>query len=226
MKKIIFISTMLLLACVPLNVSSQNTEVKQDKKIFADLTAGPSFAVGNFAHDDTTIGIESKDGFAKTGFKIGLNFGYMINKNFGITSHWFYGLHKLDVSKFGTIADVSVDHWKYYGVLVGPMAAFSIGDDAMIGLKAMGGISNVNSPAVQVDNAAFLDEKWASAFTLLIGAEMKYSFNDNFYFIAGLDYNYMKPSFNIVVSNGGGFFHSKTQEIGCIIPNAGIGIKF
>ncbi|MGZ3901838.1 MAG: hypothetical protein ACXVDC_16040 [Bacteroidia bacterium] len=219
---------MLVIASITLVIISANAQekaVQPTKKFFVSLAAGPSFPLGTFESKNTNITTNSTSGFAKTGYNLNLHFGYQLHENFGIVSHILFSEYKLDVSKFAD-ANVSADHWQYYGILAGPMLTLPAGEKARFDFKALGGVTNVNSPGVKVDGEDYFKEQWSAAFALQFGADFRYNLTENLYVIVNADYNHMKPSFTITNVEGATFTHSPKQEMEHINLTGGIGFNF
>lgn len=219
---------MLIIASITLVIISANAQekaVQPTKKFFVSVAAGPSFPLGTFESKNTNITTNSTSGFAKTGYNLNLHFGYQLHENFGIVSHILFSEYKLDVSKF-TDVNVSVNHWQYYGILAGPMLTLPAGEKAWFDVKALGGVANVNSPGVKVDNEDYFKEKWSAAFALQFGADFRYNIANGVYVIVNADYNHMKPSFTLPTVEGAAFTHSPKQEMEHINITGGIGVNF
>ena len=219
---------MLLIASIILVVISANAQekaVQPAKKLFVSLSAGPSFPLGTFESKNANITNNSTSGFAKTGFNINVHFGYQLHENFGIVSHLLFSEYKLNVSKF-TDANVSANHWQYYGILVGPMLTLPVGENARFDFKALGGVTNVNSPGVTVNGANYFKEQWSAAFALQFGTDFRYNLTESLYLIANADYSYMKPKFTVTNFEGATFTHTPKQEMEHINLTGGIGFNF
>ncbi len=219
---------MLLIASIILVVISANARekaVQPAKKLFVSLSAGPSFPLGTFESKNANITNNSTSGFAKTGFNINVHFGYQLHENFGIVSHLLFSEYKLNVSKF-TDANVSANHWQYYGILVGPMLTLPVGENARFDFKALGGVTNVNSPGVTVNGANYFKEQWSAAFALQFGTDFRYNLTESLYLIANADYSYMKPKFTVTNVEGATFTHAPKQEMEHINLTGGIGFNF
>lgn len=223
MKKIMLIIAGIMSLVISAN--AQEKLVQPAKKLFVSLSGGPSFPVSAFESKNANITNNSTSGFAKTGFNINVHFGYQLHENFGIVSHLLFSEYKLNVSKF-TDVNVSADHWQYYGILVGPMLTLPAGENARFDFKALGGVSNVNSPGVTVNGANYFKEQWSAAFALQLGTDFRYNLNESLYLIANADYSYMKPKFTVTNVEGATFTHAPRQEMEHINLTGGIGFNF
>ncbi|HEY8657625.1 MAG TPA: outer membrane beta-barrel protein [Hanamia sp.] len=201
-----------------------NQQLQYEKKFFLSLSGGASLPIDAFESKHGKDTVNSKEGFAKTGYNINLNFGYQVGETFGIVSHFWYSQYKLDVTAFSQ-ATVSTDNWQTYGALIGPMLTLPAAENFNIDLKALGGIAEACSPAVNVDNAVFFNKKKATAFAAQFGADLRYNFNESVFVIGSADYNYMKPKFDVIAA-GEGFSHTAAQKIEVINLTVGIGINF
>jgi len=208
-------------------VTAQRETVQMNKKFSLALSAGPSFPVGPFASTDTNSTIA---GFAKTGINVNAHLGYQVSEYVGLASTFMYTNHSLDITKFGE--GVGANHWQYYGVVVGPYVTIPVGENATFNVKALGGITNANSPSLKYNGTVIVKEDWSSAFAMQAGVDYRYNFGNNMYFLTNLDYNYMKPKFTLQVEGGGEIpdlprnSESSYQQISALNLNMGLGIKF
>ena len=224
MKKIMLLFAGIMIGII--SAKAQESAIQPAKKFFVSVAGGPSFPVGTFESKNANVTNNSTSGFAKTGFNINLHVGYQLHENFGIVSHLLFSQYKLDVSKF-TDVKVSTDHWKYYGIVAGPMVTLPTGQNARFDFKALAGVANVNSPGVTVDGSNYFKEQWSAAFAMQFGTDFRYNLTESLYLIANVDYTYMKPKFNVPAPGEGvTFTHNPRQEMEHINVTGGIGINF
>lgn len=221
MKKIIGLMAVLLL--VFMSANAQNKDV-QNGFFFLSITAGPSIPVSDFASKNFD---NSQAGFAKTGVDVNLDFGYQLHQYFGIVSTFLYSNNSLDISDFSETG-ISVDHWQYYGGLAGPMLTLPINEKAKVDFKLLAGITNVNFPTFKIDGTTVSNEEWSTSFAMQFGTDLRYNVQRNLYLITKLDYNFMKPNFNISVydPDGGHESTSGEQKISAVNFSAGLAINF
>jgi hypothetical protein len=224
MKKIMVIFTIVMLAGICAYGQDEQKVQNKNTKIFLSLSGGPSFPVGNFASKDTS---NEAAGLAKTGYHINLHLGYQFHENFGIISTFLYSKYKLDMSDYERYG-ISTDHWQYYGVMIGPMLTYPINEKAKFDLKIMGGITNVNSPNINTNiSSVYVKEDWSTSFVMQLGMDLRYNVTKNLYLVSNLDYNYMKPKFEMNTTVGDGNLpHQLEQKISAVNLNIGIGVSF
>ncbi len=220
MKKTVLFSIAMLVLGMAL--FAQPPKNQNNKKFFASVAAGPAFPVSDFASKDITTNDQA--GLAKTGFNINLQFGYQFFDNLSLASTVVYSKHKLDISSLSSMG-VTTDHWQYYGVLIGPMFTLPVNDKAKVDFKVLGGITNVNSPAITYQDAILMDELWSTTFALQAGAGLRYYFNPSVYGVASVDYYGMKPKFTLPNSDGS-TTTSARQNISAVAVSVGVGIGF
>lgn len=220
MKKLLLLTLVLLVSGAMLAQGSKETRVT--KSILA-FHAGPSFPTGDFSSTDFE-NVEA--GFAKTGFNLNLTYAYQFHKNAGISSSIFYNRYRLNEDKINELfSDVAVDHWKFYGITVGPMLTFDLAKNIAADLRVMGGAANVNSPSAQEHGELILDEEWSWAPVLQGGLNLRFGTGNNIFVFTGLDYQYMKPKFEIEPIVG--VIEDRVhQKISVLNLTGGIGIKF
>lgn len=224
------IFTIILLAFATTSMSQDAKKVsKINKSSNLSLSAGIAIPAGDFS---TSKGAEP--GFARPGYNINLNYGYSINSRLGIAATAFYGFHKLDNKalndQLGTggpsVPSVTSDHWKYHGIVVGPMTTFELADNVYLDLKFMAGFANVNFPVFKASGESS-PEKWKAAYAMKMGGNIRYNFTDNFSLYSSLDYAHFRPRWKFTESIDGETFNSTvTQRVETVNLNVGIGYIF
>lgn len=58
----------------------------------------------------------------------------------------------------GTLSTLKLDHWQWYGISAGPMFTQKIYKDVFFNLRAMGGLANVNTPKISLENTLLIKE--------------------------------------------------------------------
>ena len=197
---------------------AQNSGAK-GKMGFVSFSAGPSFPIGDFS---SSSGNNDQAGFAKTGFNLDLYGGYHLASNVGIAASFFYSRYGLDNSLVsGTTA--SVDHWQYYGLVVGPMITEPLSDNILADFTIMSGIVNANSPKLTYNGEELVSEDWTVAVPVRLSADLRFQFAKNGYFITGVNYIYLDPKFKFTSLGETVTAH---QKITTVNLTAGIGFGF
>lgn len=208
--------------------------MKKENKMYLALSVGPSVPLGKFGSKSTLP--EDGAGFANTGIKLGLHYGYLIGKNFGLASNIGYARYKLDedaINSMMVVDDptfkVSADHWQYYSFLVGPMATVTANDKLNFDFKVLGGLTHTNFPVISAatsSSSASSSENWQSAFAWQLETTMRYHFNPRTCFFTNFDYLKTKPVTNITITNGGTESSEVEQHISVISLTVGVGLAF
>ncbi len=224
------IFTLILLAIASSAMSQDIKKTASINKPFnISLTAGFAAPVGDFS---TTKGNEP--GFAKVGYNFNLNFGYNINSRLGIASTAFYAYYKLNNKAINdligsggpTSSSVTSDHWKYHGIVAGPMTTFELAENVYLDLKFMAGFANVNFPVFKASGESS-PEKWKAAYAMKMGGNVRYNLNDKFCFYSSLDYFYTRPTWKFTESVDGETIKSNiSQRLESVNINVGIGYNF
>ncbi len=229
MKKIIISLTLVF---ITFSVIAQEKSTVYNQKLFLILSGGPSLPVGSFSSKD--VDANTKAGLATIGYNINLNSGYHFTDRFGIASTIFYSLYKIDqdaLHKFELLnAAVSttknVDHWQYFGIVVGPMATFKLMDQLFLDIKGMAGFARVNLPTVKeeiVGTGIILSsssDRWTDAFAIQLGSNLRYNFASRLCLFTNVDYGFMNPKWTSTESE------DIKQEMGAVNFNVGAGIRF
>lgn len=230
MKKILLMAIVLLCSGTLL---AQGTKVKADSRSFIAFHGGPSIPIAGFGSTGMS---NSNAGFAKTGYHFNLSYGYAVNKGMGLAAGMFFNRNNIN-GAFLNITDpethqvipVSMDHWQFYGISVGPMYSFSIGKKAMIDLKAMGGIVNANAPMIKVMGMNVTNDEWGMAAILQGGADCRIDVSKRLFLMASADYSYLDPKFKYTytsVVEGQLTAEDFHQKMTMVNITAGIGFKF
>ncbi len=229
MKKIIISLTLVF---ITFSVIAQEKSTVYNQKLFLILSGGPSLPVGSFSSKD--VDANTKAGLATIGYNINLNSGYHFTDRFGIASTIFYSLYKIDqdaLHKFELLnAAVSttknVDHWQYFGIVIGPMATFKLMDQLFLDIKGMAGFARVNLPTVKeeiVGTGIILSsssDRWTDAFAIQLGSNLRYNFASRLCLFTNVDYGFMNPKWTSTESE------DIKQEMGAVNFNVGAGIRF
>ncbi len=229
MKKLLIIVLGLLISGT---IQAQENKVMSEKRSFIALHGGISLPVGDFASQNIN---NEYAAFAKTGFNIGLNYGYMIKKPIGIAAGIFYNsypasklIYWFDHGFGGESMDLNLDHWKFYGIAAGPMLSVELTPAIQTDLRVMGGIANANAPKVSYQTEVISEGDWSTAAVFNGGLNVRIQASNNFFVFANADYNYLKPKFhyNYTDEFGQRATENFEQKISSIGITAGVGIKF
>ena len=229
MKKLLIIVLGLLISGT---IQAQENKVMSEKRSFIALHGGVAIPVGDFASQNIN---NQYAAFAKTGFNIGLNYGLMITKPIGITAGVFYNSFQASKMKYwfdhglgGESMDLTLDHWKFYGIAAGPMLSFELTPAIQTDLRVMGGIANANAPKVSYLGQVISEGDWSTAAIINGGLDVRILTGKNLFVFANTDYNYLKPQFhyNYTDEFGQPATENFEQKISTIGITAGVGIKF
>jgi outer membrane protein W len=217
MKKIVLILTAAM--AMYMTAIAQVRKASKEKMGFLIFTAGPAFPVGDFNSKNIN---NDQAGFAKTGFNLDLQGGYKLVKNFGLAGSILYSRYAID-SKILNGTSASMDHWQYYGVVVGPMITQSLSSKTFVDFNIMSGIVNANSPELSYSGEVLVSEDWAVAVPVRLTGGIRYQFGQNGYLFTGLNYLYMEPKFKFTALGENTEAH---QKISAVSLNAGVGFRF
>ena len=229
MKKLLIIVLGLLISGT---IQAQENKVMSEKRSFIALHGGISLPVGDFASQNID---NQYAAFAKTGFNIGLNYGYMFKKPIGIAAGVFYNSYQaskmmywFDYGTGGEAVNLNLDHWKFYGIAAGPMVSFELAPAVEADLRLMGGIANANAPKVTYLNEVISEGDWATAAVFNGGLDVRILTGKNLFVFANADYNYLKPKFhyNYTDEFGQPATENFEQKISSVGITAGVGITF
>jgi hypothetical protein len=206
MKKLLFLMIVLLVSGA---IQAQGSIVKNETKSFLAFHAGPSFPVGDFGSTNlinSNNTLSNRDaGFAKTGVNVNVTYGYKVLGNLGLTASAFYNSNKLDnaaiekemgLSEIG-ISGLKLDHWKWYGLTVGPMLTHNLTPNLTADLRVMGGMANANTPKIVFESVQLVKEDWALAPVFQAGLDLRIGVSSNMFLFTNVDYFYMKPKFKM-----------------------------
>ena len=230
MKKIFLLVGVATLVCIAMQ--GQGQAVGHQKTAFLTLTAGPSMPLGDFRSTDL---YNENAGFAKTGFNVDLQGGYYFTKNVAVSGSAFFSQYSLDVQKLreqfaqefpGSQFTLSLDHWQYYGIVVGPMVTWDASPKTFFDFDLMTGIANANSPKTEValeGTQATQSEDWATVVPLRLGTTARFQMGKKGYLAAGLHYVYMKPEFETTIDGVTATFRQKIEAVNVTF---GVAIRF
>lgn len=222
---------------------TQKAAVKKEARHFLALRAGPSIPVGQLGGSSigqsNFIVADKGSGFAKTGFTVDVLYGYKINNNFGISAALFYNNHGLknkaiqsEMEKYldvpaGSLSNMSLDHWQWYGASAGPMFIQKLSGNIALNLDVMGGVAYVNSPRMKIVDQFEIKEDWATAALLRGDASLQFRLTDKLNLMAGAGYLYMQPTFTLKASVDNEPISEKgKQNMAVVNLTAGIAFKF
>ena len=230
MRKIYLLLAVATLLCFVLQGQVQTAG--HQKTAFLTLTAGPSLPMGDFRSADL---YNENAGFAKTGFNIDLQGGYYFTKNVALSGSVFFSQYSLDQQKLreqfaqefpGSQFTLSLDHWQYYGIVVGPMVTWDASPKTFFDFDLMTGIANANSPKTEVTlegTQATQSEDWATVAPIRFGTTARFQIGEKGYLAAGIHYIYMKPEFETTIAEVTSTFRQKIESVNVTF---GVGIKF
>jgi hypothetical protein len=232
MKKLLLLMIALLAGGA---IIAQGSKKTFGTKSFLAFHAGPSIPVGDF-HSNNFNNMDA--GFAKTGVNLNLTYGYQPIEDFGITANMFYNNNKLDNSTIqremetemnlntGDLNGLNLDHWKWYGLVVGPAIMHKLTPNLAADVKIMGGIVNVNTPSITFQGQKLVSEDWSIAPALQAGFGLRISVGNNMFVLTTVDYLYMKPKFNVQSNIGELVAETIKQKISVVNVTGGFGISF
>ena len=230
MKKTYLLLAVATLLCFVLQGQVQTAG--HQKTAFLTLTAGPSLPMGDFRSADL---YNESAGFAKTGFNIDLQGGYYFTKNVALSGSAFFSQYSLDQQKLreqfaqefpGSQFTLSLDHWQYYGFVVGPMVTWDASPKTFFDFDLMTGIANANSPKTEVTlegTQATQSEDWATVAPIRFGTTARFQIGEKGHLAAGIHYIYMKPEFETAVAGVTSTFRQKIESVNVTF---GVGIRF
>ena len=222
MKKLLILTTGLIL-CV--GVFAQETKAPVKRNNYMSLSVGPAFPMGDFASKDIYSNPEA--GLAQTGVNVNLQYAHTWGY-FGLVAQGFYNSHNVQSTTLDGI-QIDMDHWQYYGLMVGPAFIKPLGDkkNLIFDVKGLIGPVNVNSPKFSVGGQALVNEKWNTTIGYGAGMGMKLLFGKSMFAQLGLDYLNMNPEFTLegdVVEEPSNMKYN--QPISTLNLHFGIGINF
>ena len=217
-----------MLMLLPTWVVAQESGNKTPEKyqyIAAHIGAG--FPVGDFGSNSTT---NEEAGFAKTGVNVALQYVYKLGKNLGVGASGFYNF--FNASKSVTVPDnggsvsVSLDHWQFYGLAIGPTVTLDLDDQVSLDLRGMAGVATANAPRVNFQGTALLKEDWSTTPVLQAGANVrvKPTTDSRIYVFANLDITYLDPDFTITTYDNA-YTQKVKQRMSVVNLTGGVGFR-
>ena len=216
-----------LLIFLPLLVGAQeNKETTSEKYQYLALHVGAGFPAGDFGSNNLD---NEEAGFAKTGVNVGLQYGYKLGKNLGLGAGVFYNFFNaaksVAIPDNGGTINVSLDHWQFYGLTVGPTVTIDLDDQVCLDLRAMAGIATANTPRIKYQGTALLKEDWSTTPVMQGGANIRVKMNDSRLFIfANMDFTYLYPDFT-VTSYDNSFTEKIKQRMSVLNLTGGVGFR-
>jgi hypothetical protein len=170
-------------------------------KGFIAITMGPSFPLGKFPLN--TYNDENAE-FIKTGYSDSfINFGYLINRNFGFCASVFYDQNDIDKTS-------SEMWWMIVGITAGPMYSIPFKDKFFFDLKAKTGLVGTN---MVIDEYAY-PETTGSGPGIDLRASLRYNFSKRWGLLTETGYLFSRQKF-------GDGHKGKIQTV-----NLGIGVSY
>ena len=216
MKKISFCVLVLFVFDV---LAIAQTSRDDPEKNFFSFTAGPSFPLGEFGSKNTT---DIQSGLAKTGYSIELKYAHQFDELFAVTSSAAYARYVVDKSTINDGA-ASIRPWECYSLLIGPMITGNISNKIVLDMGALTGIAYINAPKINVNNEVVSEKNNTTAIPLKFALDFRFLLTRKAYLFSGLNYLYMRPSFNTTVQSQDLSFKQQMNTVGI---NAGIGFIF
>lgn len=226
MKKLLFLFTALLLSGA---AGAQGSVAKKEMRSLLTFHAGPSFPVGDFSSKSFD---NEQAGFANTGVALNLNYAYQFQKTFAVTGAVFYNRNNTQKTipvavEEGPDVDLHLDHWQFYGISAGPMLSFELAPKLYSDLRVMGGIADANSPEITYEGMVIAKEDWSITPVIQGGLNLRYNTGKRFFVYTGVDYLYLKPTFNYTYLDIAEFPSQEIkQKISVLNVSAGAGIRF
>ncbi len=220
-----FYTTILII--LPLFMWAQEkTSTTPEKYQYLAVHLGAGFPVGDFGSNTTS---NEEAGFAKTGFNIGVQYGYKLGKNLGLGAGAFYNYFNaaktVSVPDNGGTITVSLDHWQYFGLTVGPVVTLDLDDKVSLDLRAMAGVASANAPRVKYQGNALLKEDWSTTPVMQGGANIRVKTNNSrIYVFANADFTYLEPDFTIT-SYDDSFTEKIKQRMSVLNLTGGVGFR-
>lgn len=219
MKKILCAT--LVFFALGISVMAQDTKTVPVQKNFILFSAGPSIPLADFGSADVN---NSDAGMANAGFTIDLKYGHQFDPVFGLASTLVYGSHTVDKAFVNDNPDVSIDHWQYFSWMVGPMFTGKLTQKTSLDFSVLTGVALANSPKGKYNDQVVVTDDWSTAVPLKLASDFRFSLRNKGYLMAGVNYTYMKPKFNVTEINSETLiFKQKMHTFGI---NVGIGFGF
>ncbi len=193
-----------------------NAQEKYDvnQRSILSFNAGVSIPIMCFASEN----IHDRDaGFAKPGFTLDITYGYRFGQNLGVVGSVFFAGNKTN-NNF--VQSEGNRGFRYYGIVVGPMASKNFSDRWTGDLRFMAGITKTHSPRLSSGDATILNSDESYSFAWSAGTGLRYHLSEKTFLSIRADHTQMKPKLN-----SEGAFKSE-QHIVVINVGAGMGIKW
>lgn len=227
MKKLLLIMIVLLVSGA---INAQGSKGKLTNKSFLAFHVGPSFPMGDFG---STNFDNQNAGFAKTGYSLNLTYGYKLVQNFGLTASLFYNNNGPDNAAIekGVSGSIETDvfgkmnHWQWVGLTAGPMITQNLGSNVEMDLRIMGGVADANFPKVFHEDTIIVNQDWSFAAIFHTGLDLRIGIGNGMFIFTNLDYQYMKPKFNLVFPDESPTIRSE-QKMSVLNLTGGLGIRF
>lgn len=227
MKKLLILLTGSLLTTIVLHAQQKHS------KFFAQLSGGPSFALGKFgnkAYDGYNN--DEPSGNAKTGLAGQLSLGYYINESFGLLLLPGYSVHKTDYSKFKESlkanhandpsyqVSVRTDKWKLIKLMAGGFFVTPLTESSRLALvtKLTAGVCKTDLPGYSYSDISNngMAHSWATqgkvslpwAFCYQVSVGLKYKLKDKLHVLFDIN------SFNSTPQKEQTFFTLSSSPLG------------
>ncbi|MBL7745190.1 MAG: outer membrane beta-barrel protein [Chitinophagaceae bacterium] len=232
MKKLLILATALLVCGA---LQAQGSKEKMNPKSFLAFHAGPSLPMGDF-HSKSFDNADA--GFAKTGYTLNLSYGYQLMENFGLMASVFYNNNKLNNvaiqeqmeaafdAEPGSLNGLKLDHWKWYGLTVGPALMKELAPDLYLDIRVMTGIVNANTPAITFQGQKLVSEDWGLGIPLQAGVDLRAGISKKVFVFANIEYLYMKPKFKVEYNIDELVSETIKQKMSVVNLTGGLGIRF
>lgn len=206
--------------------AQETTEKTPEKYQYIAVHIGAGFPVGDFGSNTTS---NEEAGFAKTGVNVGIQYVYKLGKNLGLGAGAFYNFFNasksVSIPTNGGSTSVSLDHWQYYGLVIGPTVTLDLDEQVSLDLRGMAGIAAANAPRVKLQNTAMLKEDWSSTSVLQGGANLRVKMNNaRVYIFANMDFTYVYPEFT-VTSYDNSYTQKIKQRMSVLNLTGGVGFR-
>lgn len=178
------------------------------------FNAGVSIPIMCFASDNY---YNTAAGYARPGFTFDLTYGYRFWENLGIAGSIFFSGNNV---KTGIVEAPGKPGYKYYGLLIGPMATKDFSSQWSGDIRFLAGVSKVHVPKLIYAETTVMNADKAVAFTWTAGAGVRYNFSGNSFLSFRTDHTQLKPQ----VNQAGAV--KTEQHIIVINLGAGMGIKW
>jgi hypothetical protein len=188
MKRVFSIAALALLGS-PL--IAQTVKTDNDPKSFLTLNAGISLPI--ICYSRTDLSKNNFAGFARMGFTLELGYGYLFTRNIGIAGKAFYSSNATDSR---VVAPASQDHYRYFGVMAGPLVSTGIGGRAHADFQFSAGIARAISPRIVYNNEVLLNHDASTAFAWGGSAGLRYDLTGKTYLSFMAEHTQLKPKFN------------------------------